>query len=559
MILEAIGFAVLGAATLGCVRNASGVRLLLVLPAWNLLYAGAFYAWLLVTDHWTWLHTVLIVATFFGVASVFRWMASKSRESRPGNLADADGVQQSMQRLTATSFATSLPTLGLVLLVLVGLTPARATDEDRLVVHEWGTFTSLQDADGLAVRGINVDDEPVPAFVHRLAWGLVFDAKTVPSLRKGAPGAHPHVTMRLETPVVYFHLPPGRVNITVDVDVAFRGGWITEYYPDGEVAARDGEGQLTVGSPLVSLRQDAVGTIRWRQLHIGGDGEGPETDSHVWLAPRAVDAAAVTAASGASERYLFYRGVAHRDAPIRVLRDDTQDVLRLLPTVATLNEIGPLRFGESWFGESWLVSIREDGTAAFRTLPSWTADETATASGTALPGIATPASFAEIEYSAANLPLLRNAMHRALVDAGLYQDEATAMLRTWELSYFMSSGLRLFFLVPRTWTDHVLPLRLSVPADVERVMVGRIELITVRQRDLLRQIAAGPQGREEVGTGPEQVIDAPLPAPVDYGLFLALGRFRHALLLREQLQRPTEALDHFMESYRIRYFDPTPP
>ena len=42
--------------------------LLMALCVWNLLYAGAFYGWLLVTDHWTWLHSVLIVATFSGGA-----------------------------------------------------------------------------------------------------------------------------------------------------------------------------------------------------------------------------------------------------------------------------------------------------------------------------------------------------------------------------------------------------------------------------------------------------------------------------------------------------------
>ena len=29
-----------------------------------------------------------------------------------------------------------------------------------LVVHEWGTFASFQDADGTTIAGINVDDEP---------------------------------------------------------------------------------------------------------------------------------------------------------------------------------------------------------------------------------------------------------------------------------------------------------------------------------------------------------------------------------------------------------------
>jgi hypothetical protein len=34
-----------------------------------------------------------------------------------------------------------------------------------------------------------------------------------------------------------------------------------------------------------------------------------------------------------------------------------------------------------------------------------------------------------------------------------------------------------FYLVPREWTDYFLPLELSVPADVTRVIVGRIDLV----------------------------------------------------------------------------------
>ncbi len=39
---------------------------------------------------------------------------------------------------------------------------------DKLMVHEWGTFTSLQDEAGRQLGGINVDDEPLPTFVHDL-------------------------------------------------------------------------------------------------------------------------------------------------------------------------------------------------------------------------------------------------------------------------------------------------------------------------------------------------------------------------------------------------------
>src|SRR5262245_19895385 len=74
-----------------------------------------------------------------------------------------------------------------------------------LVVHEWGTFTSLQDKDGNAVGGINVDDEPAPSFVHRI------DPSGPPapaaSSSKGVVSGLPAVNLRLETPVLYFHAP----------------------------------------------------------------------------------------------------------------------------------------------------------------------------------------------------------------------------------------------------------------------------------------------------------------------------------------------------------------
>ena len=61
----------------------------------------------------------------------------------------------------------------------------------------------------------------------------------------------------------------------------------------------------------------------------------------------------------------------------------------------------------------------------------------------------TPAEFAGADYSSANLDKLRGEMRVALKEEGLFLDEADALLNTWELSYFKSAGLRLFFMVPR--------------------------------------------------------------------------------------------------------------
>src|SRR5687768_1169665 len=111
---------------------------------------------------------------------------------------------------------------------------ASAAAGDRLVVHEWGTFTSLQDEQGRELSGINIDDEPVPDFVHNLNPFLL-SRPVLSSLHwqyrsKGAPRHHPRVTMRLETPVLYFYPPEGqREPLRLDVSVRFQGGWLTEF------------------------------------------------------------------------------------------------------------------------------------------------------------------------------------------------------------------------------------------------------------------------------------------------------------------------------------------
>ena len=172
--------------------------------------------------------------------------------------------------------------------------------------------------------------------------------------------------------------------------------------------------------------------------------------------------------------------------------------------------------------------------------------------------------FADREYSKKQLDALRTEMQEALVSDGLYADEAQALLNTWELSYFLSPGQRIFYLVPKAWTDAALPLRLSVPADVQRVMVGRIELVTPRHRELIQQMAAMPVAdryalstvRAQMGTlqrdptrreaynalasgrGDSSILGVTVPP--FYQAFLDLGRFRTSLLL-DALERDKRA------------------
>jgi hypothetical protein len=78
-------------------------------------------------------------------------------------------------------------------------------------------------------------------------------------------------------------------------------------------------------------------------------------------------------------------------------------------------------------------------------------------------------------------------MVSALVSAGLFEPEAAAMVKTWRDSWFTEEGTRVLYVLPRSWTDDILPLALSPRPDrLVRVMVGRAEIITPGVQAALR-------------------------------------------------------------------------
>ena len=407
-----------------------------------------------------------------------------------------------------------------------------------LVVHEWGTFTSLQDETGRTLGGINTDDEPVPKFCHDIARLLILGQdESRPIFIKGVYGCHPDVTMRLETPVIYFHPPAGAsAPLTASVKVAFRGGWLTQFYPAAEV---DGV------SDLSRLTEEATGTLAWNDLKIGVPASGPKTADRVWTAPRAVTAAGVSATNSESEKFLFYRGVGHLVCPLQVSRTaDGRALEARTQCQDALASRAPLTIPRLW-----LASFHPDGTCAFRSLSPITLGPQTSRAGEA-PLFSTPAEFGRGEYSAARVSALRQEMRRALEAEGLFADEADALLNTWELSYFKSPGLRLFFMVPRAWTDYYLPLDVSVPCEIKRAMVGRLELVTPEQRALLTQLAQTPVPTKPWTSYEMKGINlfAHGTMPTAYR---DLGRFRNALLLDEAAARPTKSLEAFIRINRL--------
>ncbi len=475
---------------------------------------------------------------------------------------------------------------------------------EPLVIHEWGTFTSLQDEQGRTIGGLNVDEESLPEFVHDLYPIPIGSSRIVPptGFSKGVTVGNPTVTMRLETPVIYVHLPPGQTSATFDLTAEFHGGFLSQFYPLAEASvnrrplrwqdvtyANTVDGKLThytvrelhVQNPSTNgtaawqrweapaLTSSTSSTLTWRGVRVGGPDAAPTTTSPVWLAPRAVDAANLSV-DGEHERYLFYRGLAHLDAPLVVRRSDDGQSLRVRPRVPDLAPETVPRL--------WLADLRGDGTAAFHSVDPAihhlrVQDESAFSD--------IPATFTASEYSAERLTALRQELHAALVAEGLFADEAQALLDTWQVSYFKAAGQRLFFLVPREWTDRVLPLTLSTPATITRAMVGRIEVVSPTQRQALTRITTGPVSttawfnkfaHDHIGYYAEKMkyIEHPhgaeiqsrlysgdtsiyrelqVAVPADYAAYVSLGRFRDALLWDTQRRTPDAELAKFLRTY----------
>jgi hypothetical protein len=315
--------------------------------------------------------------------------------------------------------------LGLVALGFAG----QNAGETGLIVHEWGTFTSIAGEDGLALewRPLAATND-LPHFVHDLADadGFRHDCSKCDLTGK----------IRMETPVLYFYTDRD-TDVTVQVD--FPKGTITEWYPTVR----------TVGSSI-DWGRIAVLPHTTTNLPV-------ETGPNRYYAARETDAALLrvcntTGRATEFEKFLFYRGVGGFEPPVSVKLDGNRLQLAGLGGIAQV-----------------IVFENRGGSVGFR--------------------VVTPdAETATIERPVLgdSLATLLAAMQQTLVSQGLYEKEAKAMLETWRDSWF-ENGLRVFCILPRHVTDSVLPITISPqPTQLVRVLVGRIEIITPEMANAIR-------------------------------------------------------------------------
>jgi hypothetical protein len=317
-----------------------------------------------------------------------------------------------------------------VVLFAVATLSGHPIDRAGLIVHEWGTFTSIAGDDGRAVEWLPMDGPTdLPCFVDRFRFNL----------KASLSG-----TVRMETPVVYFY---SSQETTVNVKVQFRQGAVTEWFPKAVVTPA----QINA----LSLRNRGfASTIEWADVNVspGAATAFPvEHGSSHYYKARETDAAPVRLGAQ-QEKFLFYRGVGGFQPPISA-------------TVAADGTVVVKHANGEPVGDVILFENR-GGTTSYQVRHAST-DRT---------------TFDPLPLDDESGPPFRD-LEALLVSHGLYPREARAMVETWRDSWF-EEGTRLLYLVHPNAIAAVVPLEISpVPEHIERVFVGRMELVTAAARD----------------------------------------------------------------------------
>ena len=306
----------------------------------------------------------------------------------------------------------------------MGAAGAELKRAGSVVVHEWGTFTSVASETGNSVHWAPLaGPADLPCFVDRYQHK---SAKTLTG------------KIRMETPVLYFY---SEEPVTLSVGVRFPQGWITEWYPK---ASRISPPEIGAALPI-GMRN---GAIRWDQVEVLPKTQAVfprgEAGNHYYAA-RATSADPIRVGTQ-TEKFLFYRGIGDFDAPVR-------------PVIVDGGRLRITNGGERI--ARGVVFENRGGRMGYRVIRELT--ETRVIDRPELTG---------------TVEALRQQLVNDLVNEGLYEKEATAMVETWRDSWF-EEGLRVLYIVPRSLVDAVLPVDIKpAPASIERVFVGRVEVMS---------------------------------------------------------------------------------
>ena len=250
----------------------------------------------------------------------------------------------------------------------------------------------------------------------------------------------------------------------MQVEVIFPTGIWTQWYPQATTVA---PGIVQAGSPSRTRN----GSISWdvvvrppnmKQRHAAGD----ERRSAVELRPRRGLACVTTLKPESCTRSRNGNSSsstadsAKRHCPSMRVMEQTGESRRRRPRQRAAARLHPARRERAW--RVFLRPFVGPANASTQPVPSMVAARPLDAFVT------------QVSTDVAS----------RLMRAGCMRRKRCAMVNTWASSYFKTDGVRLLFVMPQSWTDRYIPMRITPePEELVRVMVGRVELLD-RAREL---------------------------------------------------------------------------
>jgi hypothetical protein len=374
--------------------------------------------------------------------------------------------------------------------------------EGTFIVHEWGTFLSVQGSDGTTIGGMVESDEALPKFV----------AERGPEGWERAQTRNLRMMMsKMETPVTYFYTDRPRI---VQFKASMPKGLLTHWYP----TVND---MRPIWTKNEQLDPNEGSVIDWGSIRVepikSFNKERPMPklpeveEGNPWLAMRNTDSALVYLNSGRAsphpgieaEKFLFYRGLGSFELPLHIQSSGKDPALQLrLQKSCCSDQLTGL----------FLVWVK-DGRIRWAAL-----QDKAMQASTA---IDVERVLKEPVALDVGVPQVKEAMALKLTESGLYLKEAQAMVNHWERSYFRTDGLRALYILPRAQTDAHIPIKVEPkPTEMVRTMVGRVEIITPdTERYVLSALERLHGENQQLKTEAEKYL-------------AGFGRFREAILRR---------------------------
>ena len=306
------------------------------------------------------------------------------------------------------------PVKAIVLGVLAWLSPRLEVSSSELVVHEWGTFTSIAGVDS-----------------RMLEWTPYRGGAELPGFVYG--GKHnARGTVRMETPVIYFYTPK---ELTCTVKVSFPQGEITEYYPMPD----------RLVFPVKVVQWNGVELLPGRAVSLP-----LEKGSNHYYQARATESVPLRVWKGnvieEYEKFLFYRGVGTFAMPLSVQVGQDKVAVRRTATPG----IGEVIFFENRNGRTSCLrnGLQSSSATVGRLLPDCSVES------------------------------VKHDLETLLAGHGLYPKEAEAMVKTWEDSWFEEGFRVFYVLPRQQTDAILPLEITPRPNKLVRVLVGRMEVMT---------------------------------------------------------------------------------